>query len=173
MKSSPILALALFFTTLFTASLPANCSAAAPRTSVTGHWEWSMVPPFTGAGEIITLPSGNVLLRNVEAAGPFSFSGEGIEIDAIIRASINGNLDETLSGPVFGLATLTANVDGEETVIFAGPFVVDTIGLLSTGVGLLHGRGPFEGTVVHFEFEEIPPADAYTFTGYFLRPSHH
>ena len=167
-RSSSTVALAI----LTYLTLPAGVAMADdPRIPIVGGWEWSAVPPFSGAGEVIVLPSGHVRLRNVEAAGPIRFSGEGIDVEAKISSTINGNLDASFSGRVFGQGTLTAVIEGVETTIFEGPFAVDSIGLLTTGSGLMHGRGPYLGATFHFDFQELPVLDEYVFTGYYLKPA--
>jgi hypothetical protein len=152
-------------------SVPASLRADDAKTAISGGWAWSIVPPFTGPGEIIPLPSGNVHLRGVLASGVFSFTGEGIALEATITATINGNLDETLSGPIYGSTILTDVIDGVETVIFEGAFAGQTVGLLSEGKVMLQGRGPYAGMSLHFDFVEVPPMDVYTFEGYLLNPA--
>jgi len=151
--------------------LPVSLRADDAKTSITGGWAWSIMPPFSGPGEITPLPGGNVLLRGVAASGVFSFTGGGVALNATITASINGNLDETLSGPIYGSTTLTAVIDGVETVIFEGPFAGQSVGLLTEGNVMLQGRGPYAGMSLHFNFVEVPPMDVYTFEGYLLNPA--
>lgn len=145
-----------------------NSIAGTSKAPVTGSWEWSEVPPFSGGGELTFLPSGNVLLRDVEAAGPFRLAGAGIDIEARITSSINGNLDDTFSGRLFGQAAVAAEVDGVETVIFEGPYAVESIGLLTSGSVMFHGRGAYQGTTLHIHFSELPALNAYEFSGWFL-----
>jgi hypothetical protein len=131
------------------------------------------MPPFTGPGELIPLPSGNFLLRDVLASGPISFTGSGVSFEGVLTASINGNLDETLSGPVFAPAVVTTTINGADVTVFVGFATVETIGLLSEGRVMLHGTGPFVGLTLHYSFVEIPPADVYVFEGYLLTPPQH
>jgi hypothetical protein len=149
-------------------SLPVSLRADEAKTAITGGWAWSIMPPFSGPGEIIPVPNGNVHLRDVAASGVFSFTGEGVTLNATITANINGNLDETLSGPIYGSTILTAVIDGVETVIFAGTFAGQSVGLLTEGKVMLQGRGPYAGLSLHFYFTEVPPMDVYTFEGYLL-----
>jgi hypothetical protein len=166
--SKSILAVLTGWSLALFVSLPVSLRADEAKTSITGGWAWSIMPPFSGLGEIIQLPSGNVHLRDVAASGVFSFTGGGVALNATITASINGNLDATLSGPIYGSTILTTVIDGVETVIFEGAFVGQTVGLLSEGKVMLSGRGPYVGMSLHFCFVEVPPMDVYTFEGYLL-----
>ena len=147
---------------------PVSVRADDAKTTIAGGWAWSIMPPFTGPGEIIPLPGGNVHLRSVAASGVLSFTGQGVALEAIITASIDGNLDETLSGPIYGSTQLTTTLDGKETIIFDGTFAGHSVGLLTEGKVMLSGRGPYAGMSLHFNFVEVPPMDVYTFEGCLL-----
>ena len=149
---------------------PVSLRADDAKTTITGGWAWSIMPPFSGPGEVIPLSSGNVHLRGVVASGVLSFTGQGVALEATITASINGNLDETLSGPIYGSTQLTTIIGGNETIIFDGTFAGQSVGLLTEGKVMLSGRGPYAGMSLHFNFVEVPPMDVYTFEGYLLNP---
>jgi len=149
--------------------LSATVHAGEVKTPIAGGWAWSIVPPFSGPGKIIPLPSGNVHLRDVAASGPISLTGSGIALEGILTTSISGNLDATLSGPLHGSTTLKSVIDGVETVIFEGVFTGKTVSLLTRGNVMLHGRGPCAGLSLHFQFVEVPPMNVYTFEGYLLK----
>lgn len=154
----------------FLINQPGTLCAESARIPLSGGWAWDIVPPFSGPGTIIPLPSGGVHLRDVLTSGSFSITGGGVALEATITASINGNLDATLSGPLFGPVALTAVIDGEETIIFEGRFAADSVGLLTEGKVMLHGRGPYAGQTLHYSFVELPELNVYTFEGYLTVP---
>jgi len=160
------LALALITGVAGTFRADAGSDHAPPPKAVSGEFDWSIItpnlPPYTIAGT-----DGDLYLRNMPLVGVFNLTGAGLTINGKISVQLNGELDTTGTGVLWSPAIITASVNGVKTIIFEGSATADTVGLVSKGEATLKGRGPYEGTELEFEFEEIGGAnsDHYTFTG--------
>lgn len=133
------------------------------KVEVTGAFDLSIVPPnlppFVLAGT-----DGHLYLRNMPLVGKVTIAGEGFSLDGKISIELSGELDQSGTGPLWAPAVVTATIAGVKTIVFQGSATGDTVGLVSTGRAILRGRGPCEGTLLDFTFEEIGPANSDTYT---------
>jgi len=140
------------------------------KTAVSGQFNWILVPPNLPP-YLIQGTDQNLYLNNMPLVGTFSLTGKGISLDPAttkISVQLSGDFDPiTFSGPLWSPVVLTAKVAGVNTVIFKGSATADTVALVSVGKVTLEGYGPFEGTKLEFDFEEIGPgnSDVYNFQG--------
>ncbi|MCZ7634729.1 MAG: hypothetical protein M5U12_00815 [Verrucomicrobia bacterium] len=132
------------------------------KMAVTGNFDWSIVPP--NLGPFITPGTdGDLYLRHLPLVGNFTLAGKGVALDAKIHVDLNGELDGTGTGVVWGTTVITATIGGAKTIIFQGSGSADTVGLVSVGTMTLSGRGPFADSKLEFTFEEIGPGDSNTY----------
>ncbi len=133
------------------------------KTTVTGNFDWSLVPPNLGP-HLTPGTDGDLYLRHLPLAGKFTLTGTGVALDAKIHVDLNGELDTTGTGVMWGTTVINAVIDGVKTLIFEGAGSADTVGLVSIGKMTLSGRGPFAGSKLEFAFEEIGPGNSDTYT---------
>lgn len=133
------------------------------KTAVTGNFDWTLVPPNLGA-YLIPGTDGDLYLRHLPLAGSFTLTGKGVALNAKIHVDLNGELDVTGTGVLWGTTVITATMDGAKTIIFEGSGSADTVGLVSIGKMSLSGRGPFADSKLEFTFEEIGPGNSDTYT---------
>ena len=140
---------------------------ARGKTAVTGGFAWTIVPSNLTPQFVFVGTDSELHIRHLPLVGPIQIVGNGINIEGKATADMNGELDATLTGVIWGEATITAKVNGVKTIIFEGRFHADTVGLISNGKVTLRGRGPYEGRTLEFDFEELGPehTDNYTLKG--------
>lgn len=167
------LALLAAFSLALIAILPGTVSAhndrdhGPNRIAVTGGSDWSIIP-VTLTPPFFFAPQGDdsVYIRNMPLVGRISLTGRHFALEGRISATLNGELDSTFSGPLWASITLTTTIDGVKTIIFEGNGSGPTVGLISTGVIKLEGRGPYQGSILDLEFAEIGDnTDTYTLKG--------
>lgn len=132
------------------------------KTAVMGGFDWSIVPPNLGP-HIILGTDGDLYLRHLPLVGRFTLNGKGVALEAKIHVDLNGDLDTTGTGVVWGPGTITATLDGVKTLIFEGQGTAHEVNLVAIGKLSMDGRGPFEGWKLELAFEEIGPGDSNTY----------
>ncbi len=133
------------------------------RITLTGNSDWSIVPADLTTQFVFNGTDGAFYVRHLPLVGRLSFAGLGVSIDGRINADFNSELDSTFSGPFWAPVTITATINGRNTVIFEGNASGDTVGLVSAGVMKLEGRGSFEGDKLELGFTEIGPGNSDTY----------
>src|SRR5262249_16059306 len=106
----------------------------------------------------------NFYVRHLPLVGRIALAGRAFSIQGKISADFNGDLDQSYSGPVWAPVTITTTVNGSNTVIFEGNRLGTTLGLVTTGIIKLSGRGPYEGARLEFQFTENGPGNTDTYT---------
>ena len=144
-----------------------------PGITVTGNFDWSIVPAALTPQFVFNGTDGELYIRHLPLVGRITLAGREVSIQGKISADFNGDLDGTFSGPVWAPVTITATVNGTSTVIFEGNALGSTVALVSTGTVKLSGRGPYKGASLEFEFTEIGPGntDTYTLKGTLIQGS--
>jgi hypothetical protein len=171
MKFSQKLLKTAILTVAFATTVAVNPTVFAQETpdrsavsiAVGGDSDWSIVPANLTPQFVFNGTDGNFYVRHLPLVGKITLAGRGVSIEGKISADFNGDLDATFSGPVWAPVTITAVVNGSNTVIFEGNASGTTVGLVSTGVIKLEGRGSFEGNKLEFEFVEKPPGNSDTY----------
>jgi len=154
-------------------SLPGQLSANDQRdhgprkTAVAGVGGWNIVPANFTPQFLFVGTDGDTHIRHLPLVGNLNLSGDGVTLNGKLTVDLNGELDSTFSGPLWGEVTITAKVDGVKTLIFEGRATADTVGLVSIGKMKLCGLGAYEGATLDLTFEEIGPGntDTYNFKG--------
>jgi hypothetical protein len=163
LKPFGVVGLALLIT------LPVIISAADPADhippgiAVTGNSDWTIVPASLTPPFVFIGTDGDFYVRHLPLVGRISLAGRNASIEGKISADFNAELDANFSGPVWAPVTLTATINGSKTLIFEGNATGDTVGLVSTGIIKLAGRGPYEGAKLEFQFTEIGPGNTDTY----------
>jgi hypothetical protein len=149
-------------------------NGARGKTAVSGNFDWTIVPPNLGP-HIIPGTDGDLHLRHLPLVGKFTLNGKGVVLEAKIHVDLNGELDPTGTGVVWGPGTITATIDGVKTIVFEGQGTANEVNLVAVGKMSLSGRGPYEGSNLELTFEEIGPGDSntYTFTGCLIAAPRH
>jgi hypothetical protein len=137
---------------------------APGRVAVTGNSDWSIVPAALTPQFVFIGTDGDFYIRHLPLVGKISLTGRSVSIEGKISADFNAELDSTFSGPVWAPVTITGTINGTKTLLFEGNATGTTVGLVSTGVIKLAGRGPYEGSKLEFEFTEIGPGNTDTYT---------
>jgi len=150
--------------------LSANDNPVPRKAAVTGVGGWNVVPANFIPQFLFGGTDGDTHIRHMPLVGDLSLTGDGVALNGKLTVDLNGELDATFSGPLWGEMTMTAKVDGVKTLIFVGRATADTVGLVTVGKIKLHGLGPYEGATLDLTFEEIGPGntDTYNFKGYLL-----
>lgn len=139
-----------------------------PRNNaVSGVGGWNIVPANFTPQFLFVGTDGDTHIRHLPLVGNLNLSGDGVTLNGKLTVDLNGELDSTFSGPLWGEVTITAKVDGVKTLIFEGRATADTVGLVSIGKMKLCGLGAYEGATLDLTFEEIGPgnSDTYNFKG--------
>jgi len=134
------------------------------RIPVTGNFDWSIVPANLAPPFVFVGNDGDFYVRHLPLVGKISIAGRDVSIEGKISADFNAELDATFTGPVWAPVTITGTVNGSKTLLFEGNGTGNTVGLVSTGVIKLDGRGPYEGTRLEFAFTEIGPGNTDTYS---------
>lgn len=136
-------------------------------TAVTGQSDWSIVPPAIPSEYVTFHEDGSATIDRMPLAGNFALTGDGVNIIAIIKGTLNADLDPTLSGPIYGPLVVTRESDGKEKVIFTGSFFGRVNGLLASGQIILRGRGEFAGQTIVVSFLETGAnTEVFVLTGH-------
>jgi hypothetical protein len=145
------------------------------KTVVTGQSDWSIIPAAFTPQFIFYGTDGDIYIRHMPLVGQIALGGGDFALQGKISADLNGELDSTFSGPLWASITITTTIEGVKTIVFEGTGSGPTVGLVSTGVIKLEGRGPFEGATLEFEFTEIGPGntDTYNLKGVLIQPPGH
>ena len=151
--------------------LSANDNHVPRKVAVNGVGGWNVVPPNFTPQFLFAGTDGDTHIRHLPLVGDLSLTGDGVTLNGKLTVDLNGELDSTFSGPLWGEMTMTTKVDGVKTLIFAGHATADTVGLVSIGKMKLHGLGPYEGAALDLTFEEIGPGntDTYNFKGVLIQ----
>jgi len=158
-------------------SLPSLSSADGRRdrgprkAAVTGGFGWNIVAPAFTPQFLFAGTDGDTHIRHMPLVGNINLTGRGVTLNGKITGDLNGELDPTFSGPLWGECSITAMIDGVKTLIFEGRFTADAVGLVSIGKIKMDGRGRYEGATLELTFEEIGPGntDTYNCKGHLTR----
>ena len=167
------LALLVGLSVIVSASDPPDRGSA--KIPVTGKSDWSIVPAALTSPFVFAGTDGDFYVRHLPLVGKISLTGRDLAIEGRISADFNAELDPTFSGPLWAPVTITGTIDGSKTILFEGNATGTTVGLVSTGVIKLEGRGPYEGAKLELEFTEIGPGntDTYNLKGVLIQiPGH-
>ena len=162
---------ALLLGVLLTIS-PRATAAPAERVPVTGLSD--LLGGQVG-GDLVPDAHGNLHLETAAFRGSFALHGDGVDIVGSQQVVLYGVLDQTLSGPVAGSFTITAELDGQPTTIWKGTIhgVVDA--LIFTGQASAHGMGPYAGQRLTLYFQEraatpeTPNPEVFDLAGFLSR----
>ncbi len=137
------------------------------KATLTGVGGWNIVPASFTPQFLFVGTDGETHLRYMPLVGDLNLSGDGVTLNGKLSVDLNGELDSTFSGPLWGEMTMTARIDGVKTLIFQGQATADSVGLVTIGKVKLNGMGPYEGATLDLTFEEIGPGntDTYNFKG--------
>jgi len=102
-------------------------------------------------------------------AGVFSVSGEDIVIEGTVTAEYNADLDSSFTGPIYGKTSIVGTIKGRQATLFKGRFFGHTVGLVSSGMVILEGRGPYAGMTLFLSFQHTDPATTdHELSGYLV-----
>ena len=136
-------------------------------TAVTGQSDWAIVPPAIPSEHVTFHEDGSTTIDRMPLAGNFALTGDGVNIIGIAKGILTADLDQTLSGPIYGPFIVTRESQGKEKVIFTGSFFGRVNGLLASGQIILRGRGEFAGQTIVVSFLETGAnTEVFVLTGH-------
>ena len=165
-----VLALLVNIPSTLQAGEKSDCGTAV--VPVAGQLDFSIIPPAFTPDYVTTDEEGNSQVRKMPLAGAFSVSGKDITVEGTVTAEYNADLDPSFTGPIYGKTAIVGTVKGRQATLFKGRFFGHTAGLVSSGMVILEGRGPYAGMTLFLSFQHGDPNTTVHLLSGYLVDSH-